>query len=228
MPVYLDCLSPLRSFLKESWWRINLKLVLHQAVSWPYGKLGTLLVSCLLNNLHTLSPQLNIARQQGSLSSRRSHNSLQKLKALDFSRPPGVILLQLLGHTTHRVQPLDRSFFGTLKGYYNQAVQKWLRTNPGLAVTQYQISGLVNEAYGKAATIENAVKGFKACGIWPVDRSVFKDSDFYPAENLLFDNSDEASTPIDMEQTVSTNGRKWCTKQWRARRTVRNYLADNP
>lgn len=128
----------------------------------------------------------------------------KNLEALDLSRNHGVILLQLPAHTTHRVQPLDRSFFGPLKGYYNQAVQKWLRTNPGLSLTQYQVSETVAEAYGKAATIENAVSGFKACGIWPVDRSVFKDCDFYPAENLTFDNIVETSTPTCGEQPVST------------------------
>ncbi|KAI4469510.1 dde superfamily endonuclease [Holotrichia oblita] len=124
----------------------------------------------------------------------------RNLEALELSRTHGIILLNLPGHTTHRIQPLDRTFFKPFKGFYNQAIQKWLRTKPGLSVIEYQVSGIVAEAYGKAATIENAMNGFKACGIWPVDRSVFNECDFYPAENLTSDNTDKTATPVDMVQ----------------------------
>ncbi|XP_039294504.1 jerky protein-like [Nilaparvata lugens] len=108
----------------------------------------------------------------------------KNLEALEIAREAGVIMLQLPGHTTHRLQPLDRSFFKPFKGYFTQAVDKWLRTNPGLRITQYQISQLVNEAYCKAATIENSCNGFKCSGVWPVDASIFSEMDFLPAECL--------------------------------------------
>lgn len=92
--------------------------------------------------------------------------------------------MQLPGHTTHRLQPLDVAFFKLLQTFYNYAVQKWLRSNPGLVVTQFQVSQLLAEAYGKAATIENAVGGFRGTGIWPVDRHIFNDSHF--AASFIF------------------------------------------
>lgn len=115
----------------------------------------------------------------------------KNLEAVEYARNHGVIMFQLPGHTTHRVQPLDRSFFRPLKCYFNQAIEKWLRTNPGMCVTQYQIAGLCTEAYGKAATIENATNGFRISGVWPVDRLVFKDSDFVAADNLNQIENDE-------------------------------------
>lgn len=108
----------------------------------------------------------------------------KNLEAIDLARNHGVIMLQLPGHTTHRVQPLDRTFFKPLKSNFNQAIQKWLRTNPGLCVTQFQIAQLSAEAYGKAATIENAINGFRVSGVWPADRTVFQDHEFMAAENL--------------------------------------------
>lgn len=108
----------------------------------------------------------------------------KNVEALDLAHANGILMLQLPAHTTHRLQPLDRSFFKPLETYYTQAVEKWLRTNPGLCVTQYQVTQLVAEAYARAATIQNAMNGFRACGIWPVDRNVFNDSDFSPAANL--------------------------------------------
>jgi hypothetical protein len=40
-------------------------------------------------------------------------------------------------------------------------------------VTQFIVTALLAEAYSKATTVSNAANGFKATGIWPVDRVVF-------------------------------------------------------
>ncbi|KAF9420931.1 hypothetical protein HW555_002914, partial [Spodoptera exigua] len=98
------------------------------------------------------------------------------------ARDNGIILLQLPGHTTHR--PLDVSFFKPFNGYYAETVKKWLRANPGQSVTQYQISALINESYGRAASVANAQSGFRATGIWPTNRNIFKDCDFLVAETM--------------------------------------------
>ncbi|KAK9737979.1 hypothetical protein QE152_g10252 [Popillia japonica] len=71
-----------------------------------------------------------------------------------------------------------------METYYTQAMDRWLRTNPGMKVTQFQVSELLSEAYGKAACIQTAVNGFKAAGIWPIDRGVFADHQFAAADNL--------------------------------------------
>lgn len=109
----------------------------------------------------------------------------KNLAAVHMARDNGVILLQLPGHTTHRLQPLDISVFKPLETYYNQAVEKWMREHPGLAVTQFQVAELLGQAYGKAATVENSVNGFRKCGIWPVNRHVFADVDFAASDALL-------------------------------------------
>lgn len=64
----------------------------------------------------------------------------------------------------------------------NKKVIKWLRAHPGRVVTHLQISSLFNEAYGKAATIQNACHGFKSTGLWPINPDVFPDYLFAPAE----------------------------------------------
>ncbi|KAB0803737.1 hypothetical protein PPYR_00707 [Photinus pyralis] len=105
----------------------------------------------------------------------------KNLKAVQLARQHGVIMLQLPGHTTHRLQPLDVAVFKPLEGYYNQAVEKWMREHAGLGVTQFQVAQILGEAYPRAATIANAINGFRKCGIWPVDRNVFRDVDFAPS-----------------------------------------------
>lgn len=109
----------------------------------------------------------------------------KNLEAINLAREHGIILLQLPGHTTHRLQPLDVAIFKPMEVYYNQAVERWMREHPGLAVTQHQVAKLLGEAYGKAATIGFAMNGFSKCGIWPVNRYVFTDIDFAGSDALL-------------------------------------------
>ena len=51
-----------------------------------------------------------------------------------------------------------------------------------MAVTVFQVSQIFGSAYGKAATVNAAVNGFKKAGICPLGRSVFKEHEFTPAE----------------------------------------------
>lgn len=104
----------------------------------------------------------------------------KNLEAITLARENGVVMLSLPAHTTHRLQPCDVSFFKPFSSYYNQAPDKWLRSNPSRNITQFQVSALIGEAYGKAATVVNAMSGFAKTGIWPLDRNVFQDSDFAP------------------------------------------------
>ena len=68
-----------------------------------------------------------------------------------------------------------------LSTYYDHNIRKWLRTNPGRAVTQFQIASLFGSAYLEAAIMTNAINSFQKAAIWPVYRNVFK-ADFLAAE----------------------------------------------
>jgi hypothetical protein len=50
-------------------------------------------------------------------------------------------------------------------------------------VTTWQVAELLNFAYGKAASVHNAVSGLKNTGLWPLDRSIFQDHDFQAASS---------------------------------------------
>ncbi|GFU00690.1 DDE-1 domain-containing protein [Trichonephila clavipes] len=81
-------------------------------------------------------------------------------------------------HTSHRLQPLDVSFFGSLKTYYIQACDNVMSTHPGQTITDKNIGKLLNTTYFKAATVGNIAKGFKECGIEPHNPLVFSEHDF--------------------------------------------------
>nr|XP_047141474.1 MFS-type transporter clz9-like [Hydra vulgaris] len=106
----------------------------------------------------------------------------KSIELIDTARENGIILFCLPPHCTHKMQPLDISFMKPLSKFYDHNLRKWLRTNPGHAVTQFKIASLFGASYLDVATMTNAINGFKKAGIWPVDRSVFTDADFIAAE----------------------------------------------
>ena len=74
-------------------------------------------------------------------------------------------MLSLPSHTTHRLQPLDRSFFKALNSKCNIACDEWMRSHPGRCITQFQVSQLYGEAYAKVVDMEIAINGFIDTGI---------------------------------------------------------------
>ncbi|GFW16426.1 DDE-1 domain-containing protein [Trichonephila clavipes] len=78
--------------------------------------------------------------------------------------------------------PFDVSFFRPLKTYYSQACDNFMVTHPGQTITDKNIGELLSAAYFKAATVRNAVKRFKECGIEPHNPLVFSEHDFAAAK----------------------------------------------
>ncbi|KAK3928286.1 Pogo transposable element with KRAB domain [Frankliniella fusca] len=124
-------------------------------------------------------------------------------EALTLAKENGVTMLTFPPYCTHKMQPLDVSFFGPFKAYYDAAVNSWILSNPAIPVTIYNIAGFVKTALSRAGSVETVTAGFKKTGIYPFDRNVFKDSDFVMAQvTLQPDPSCEQLS--NTEKTVST------------------------
>ena len=94
------------------------------------------------------------------------HSSYTKnIAAIEYARERGIHMLSLPPHTTHKLQPLGRGFFGPLMSNFNQAADKWMRNHAGKGITAYQICSLFGEAYVKTASMSNALAGFVKSGI---------------------------------------------------------------
>ena len=65
------------------------------------------------------------------------HESHKTLEAIDFARMHGIILLTFPPHCTHRLQPLARTYFKSLKSAFSRSCDNWLFSNKGRAITQY-------------------------------------------------------------------------------------------
>ena len=92
-------------------------------------------------------------------------------------------MVSLPPHTTHRLQPLALGvdFFGPFGKYCDDASRMRMRENVGRPVTTWQVANILNVAYTKVASIQNAVSGFRKAGMWSLTIDVFQDSDFAAA-----------------------------------------------
>jgi DDE superfamily endonuclease len=109
------------------------------------------------------------------------HCSHKSIEAIELARQNHITMLTIPPHTSHRLQPLDLTFFGPLKTNYNRQADKWMLSNPGKRITDYELCEIFTPAYQQVASIDKAVKGFKCSGIMPYDPDVFSDEDFAPA-----------------------------------------------
>jgi hypothetical protein len=64
-----------------------------------------------------------------------NHHSHLSLRVLDLTKERGVVLLSFPPHVTYKLQPLDRSIYGTSKKFVNSASDAWLRSHPGRNMT---------------------------------------------------------------------------------------------
>ena len=60
-----------------------------------------------------------------------NHESHICIKELDCAKENGILTLLFPPHSTHRLQPLDRSLYGPFKKYFNTAADEWHLNNPG-------------------------------------------------------------------------------------------------
>jgi hypothetical protein len=68
---------------------------------------------------------------------------------LQYALDNNVIVISIPPHTSHSIQPLDRSFFRSLKVYYYSAFNSWIKQNPARGITEVQFGMLLSQAWGK-------------------------------------------------------------------------------
>lgn len=104
-----------------------------------------------------------------------NHNSHTTLSSYNFCRENGVIMLSFPPHTSHKLQPLDLTFFGPLKKSYANQCDLFLRKNGHEKITPYYIAEILRDAFVKVPTVGKAENGFKTSGIVPFNPNVFEE-----------------------------------------------------
>lgn len=93
----------------------------------------------------------------------------------------------------------DKTVYGPLKTYYNQAMDGWMRSHPRRTVSIYEVPELVKQAFLSAMSPTNITSGFRATGIFPFNRDIFPEEDYAPSMVTYRANpEDEPSATADL------------------------------
>lgn len=132
-----------------------------------------------------------------------SINCVQKVKVTV------VTLLTIPRHTSHKLQPLDRTVYGPFKLYYNCAMNEWMSTpgNAGKPVTIYDVCELAGKAYEAAFNPKNITSGFRSTG----STEIYLTTSTFLLQMLL---TDRMKTKIRLNQQKTPT-----TMCWRAIKT---------
>lgn len=106
------------------------------------------------------------------------HASHKDLDVIEHARKHHIHMLSTPPHTTHKLQPLDRTFMKPFKSAYSDACDLWMRSNPGVRISEYEIAGLVASAFNRVSRIDIVINGFRCTGIHPFNRNIFTDLDY--------------------------------------------------
>lgn len=113
-----------------------------------------------------------------------NHASHISLAIYEYCKKNHIHMLSLPPHTSHRMQPLDVSFFGPFKAAYKRECDLFMKSQLLQRITPYDVASLVRKAFFHVASMSKAEAGFKSTGIFPINPNIFTDEDFMAAEVL--------------------------------------------
>lgn len=109
------------------------------------------------------------------------HSSNESLGLLELAMHKNIEIFCLPPHTTHALQPLDRSVFGPFNKAYDTACSEFLSQSPYHAVNKQTFPSLFKKAWESGVNKENIMNGFRSCGIVPFNRDAISSEMYDPS-----------------------------------------------
>jgi len=130
------------------------------------------------------------------------HDSHNFIELIDVAVENNVHIIELPAHTSHWLQPCDRTVFGPFKNAYRKACADLTTLFPGSVVSKSNFCGLLKKAWEEAVTPSNIVSGFRACGIFPFNARAIPSEAYFP--NSLYAERESVDTDVAVINAVST------------------------
>jgi len=96
-------------------------------------------------------------------------------------------------HSTHWLQPADKSLFKSLKSHWEEAGRKWVAETGGCRVAKKEFFSLFTPVWQSCTTAEVCQNGFRATGRFPVNAHCIAEVAYAP--RLTTERSLPASSP---------------------------------
>jgi hypothetical protein len=113
-----------------------------------------------------------------------NHSSHCTLEAFKYCRENGIVVVSIPLHTSHRLQPLEVTFYGPLKTAFHRESDLFIQAKGLEKITPYDLAAILNMAHFQVFTIAKGVSGFKTTGIYPLGLTVFSEVDFVAVHTL--------------------------------------------
>jgi hypothetical protein len=97
-----------------------------------------------------------------------NHYSHITLKSYKFCNENGIVIVSITQHSSHRLQPLEVTFFRPLKKANHRKCDIFMKVKAKRIIRPDDFAVFFDNAYSSVATIAKCLSGFKAAGIYPL------------------------------------------------------------
>ncbi|XP_074648320.1 uncharacterized protein LOC141903866 isoform X2 [Tubulanus polymorphus] len=114
------------------------------------------------------------------------HNSHNFLELVELARQNEITLVELPEHTSHWLQPLDRTCFKTLKSSWNRLCQEFSNDYPGRVINKSCFFEIFRKAW-QSISPDMLINGFSSCGIFPFNPYAIPNEAYLPSTTTVRD-----------------------------------------
>ena len=134
------------------------------------------------------------------------HLTHVSIKVIEKAIEENVTILKLPPHVTDKLQPLDVACFGPLKREWEKTLNDWINVwGPKQTMKKSTFVNKLGEVWHKGLSPENVKAGFRATGIYPVDREKFPKDRLDRRLSKRYDQWAELGKPQDIMEQLATS-----------------------
>jgi len=137
------------------------------------------------------------------------HDCHNFIELIDTAVENNVHIIELPAHTSHWLQPCDRTVFGPFKSEYRKACDELSSSFPGTVVCGTNFCRLLKITWEGSVTPANITSGFRACGIYPFNPEAVPSEAYIP--NSLYAAPDVTEPPTEC-MTAATDTASNCNE----------------